>query len=150
MRYDLTGGRSVLDSEYSGSTIHYENWFAHLKTTQTLKFKRDFSLELIGTYLSPTRFGVSTRDMSYRLDLGINKGFKKHQGEISLSVSDLFNTYRPLYYNTRYPELQIFNRVEFLIETRVIRLTYTWKFGNKDLKNHRERITGSEEERRRL
>lgn len=150
MRYDLTGGRTVLDSEYSGSTIHYENWFAHLKTTQTLKFKKNFSIELIGTFLSPTRFGVSTRDMSYRVDLGINKGFKKHQGEISLFVSDLFNTYRPLYFNTRYPDLQIFNRVEFLIETRVIRLTYTWNFGNKDLKHHRERTTGSEEERSRL
>ncbi|MEX2371985.1 MAG: outer membrane beta-barrel family protein [Bacteroidales bacterium] len=150
MRNDLTGGRSILDSKYSGATIHYENWFAHLKTFQTLKFKGDFSIELIGTYLSPTRFGVSTKDMSYRLDLGIKKGFRKHDGEISLFASDVFNTFRPLYFSTEYPALQIFNKVEYQLETRVIRLTYTWKFGNKELKNHRERATGSAEERNRL
>ncbi|MCA1746217.1 MAG: outer membrane beta-barrel family protein, partial [Bacteroidales bacterium] len=54
MSNDLTGGKSILDSKFSGANIHYENWFAHLKTAQTLKFKGDFSIEVIGSYLSPT------------------------------------------------------------------------------------------------
>lgn len=73
--------------------------------------------------------------------------FLDKKATLKLNVSDIFNT-------MRFDEVVAFANMNYRTqrrwESRVARLTFSYRFGNKELKPDRRRRTGSEEEQRRL
>lgn len=73
----------------------------------------------------------------------------KYRIKTSLNISDLFKGYR-WFMEANYPELNI-NSIDFFTsDSRVLRFTWSHKFGNNKVKAERKRETGSEEERNRV
>jgi len=81
------------------------------------------------------------------LSTGAQKLILKNKGTIRLNMTDIFWTNLPKATIT-YPNTYI-ERWHAFRETRIINLTFNYRFGNNKVQAARRRTTGSEEERQR-
>ena len=119
-----------------------------ITTTQTLKIKKGFSAELSGFYQSRSLAGLVTLKSMGSLNFGIQKELKENKGTIKIAGEDLLWTQRFSLANSN-SEKGFKTDLELKITTRVVRLSYSLNFGNKQIKSVK-RDTGSEEERKRV
>lgn len=114
---------------------------------QTFSLPSDFNFEVSGWYQSPSIWGGTFKmESMWSLDFGVQKKILGGQGNIKLSVSDIFKTqnwsgtslYGDLLMNANGNE-----------DSRRVRLSATYNFGNKKIKT-RNRKTGLEEEASRI
>jgi len=135
-------------SQYDGTYINMEQNSYQVTSNQSFTFSKRLSGELSGFYNSKSIRGVYERKAFGRLDLGIQWKLKNENSRFNLSLSDVFKTriYRSV---ASVPELNIYSRWRLDFEPRVLRLTFTQRFGNEAVKI-RKRKTGSEEEQKRV
>ena len=81
------------------------------------------------------------------LNIGASKTFWNKRGRLSLSLNDIFYTqFSNVYVNYSNIELDFLQRND----TRNARLSFSYRFGNTDLKSARRRDTSSESESSRV
>jgi iron complex outermembrane receptor protein len=131
----LTAAPSESYLDHSGADLN-------LTVVQNFTICKTVKTDLTGNYEIPTTFGVNKYDAAYSFDAGISKVLSK-QANLSLRVTDLFNTRRNKF-TTTYQNLDVTGNDK--IEFRVILLNFTYKFGNKTVKAERSRKTGAESE----
>ena len=144
----LTGYLMKNSADYGdGKVVDLEQSSFNIYSQQTFTLPSDFSLEISGWYNSPSLWGGTFKmESMWNLDIGIQKKILNGQGNIKLSVSDVFKTsdwsgvseFGDLY--------MIANGVN---DSRRVRLSASYNFGNKKIKT-RARKTGLEEEARRI
>jgi iron complex outermembrane receptor protein len=117
-----------------------------LSTTQRFTISPTLAAEVFGNYESPTFYGISQFKANYYVDAGISQQLFDTRGTIRLSASDIFNTKRDRY-STDYENLNMYTVDK--IESQVVRLTFTYRFGKTTLKSSVHR-PGNEEEQKRL
>ncbi|HEY1007648.1 MAG TPA: outer membrane beta-barrel protein, partial [Sphingobacteriaceae bacterium] len=113
----------------------------------TFVVNKGMSAELSGDYQAPLEYGALRIQSQYGIDLGLSQSFMNKKASVKLAVSDVFNTrkqrissvYEGLTYN-----------LEQKHETRVARVTFSYRFGKNEVKPARRRSTGLEEEQRRM
>ncbi|WP_214071359.1 outer membrane beta-barrel protein [Mucilaginibacter sp. dw_454] len=116
-------------------------------STQHFKLSETLSAEVAGDYESPTFYGIGMFKSDYWVRAGIAKRVLNNNGRISLDVSDIFDTHRDQsVVNYQNLDMNIYNKSE----TRVFRLSFTYRFGNVSLKTAARRKTGNEDEQRRV
>ncbi|KAB1158711.1 TonB-dependent receptor [Tenacibaculum aiptasiae] len=104
------------------------------------------SAELRANYISSNVYGVLNLKPYYGVDLGVNRTFLDKNMNVQLSLSDIFNTWGK---RTVYSDLTNSNfNVLRTFDSRVIRLSLTYKFGNVKLKSINKQGGVQEEERR--
>ncbi|SKB74651.1 TonB-dependent receptor domain-containing protein [Daejeonella lutea] len=103
--------------------------------------------ELNGDYTSPLEYGTLKISSQYGLDLGLSKSFMKKKANIKLALSDIFDT-REQKISSAYEGLN-YNLVQ-KNETRIGRVTFTYRFGKSEIKPERRRSTGLEAEQSRI
>ena len=107
----------------------------------------DFKIEIGGWYM--TEFLEEFFDIGAMggLNLGVSKTFWDKRGRISLSLNDLLYTQ---YSNVHVDYADVL--VNFLQrdDSRNARLTFSYRFGNTELKSARRRDTSSESETSRV
>jgi len=103
--------------------------------------------ELNGDYTSPIEYGTLKISSQYGLDLGLSKSFMKKKANVKLALSDIFDT-RKQTISSAYEGLD-YNLVQ-KNETRIGRVTFTYRFGKSEIKPERRRSTGLEDEQRRI
>lgn len=103
--------------------------------------------ELNGDYTSPIEYGTLKISSQYGLDLGLSKSFMKKKANVKLALSDILDT-RKQKISSAYEGLD-YNLVQ-KNETRIGRLTFTYRFGKSEIKPERRRSTGLEDEQRRI
>ncbi len=115
-------------------------------STQRFTIAPGFSAEISGRYESPTFYGYVNFKANYRFDGGISKSVFNNMGTLKLTMGDMFRTDRDRG-SIQYQNLNmaIINREE----GRVVRLGFSYRFGNKQLKSARTRGSGNEEEQSR-
>ncbi|MFD0750666.1 outer membrane beta-barrel protein [Mucilaginibacter calamicampi] len=112
----------------------------------SFKIGSGFAANLNIWYESPTFYGFSRFKANSRFDAGISKTVFKNQGTFRLSAMDLFRTLRDrAYTNYQNINLSIINREE----GRVINFGFSYRFGNRQLKNANTHKLGNEDEQRR-
>ena len=79
--------------------------------------------------------------------MGISKTFWDKRGRLSLSLNDLLYTQNSRIHIDYADVLVNFNQRN---DSRNARLTFSYRFGNTELKNARRRNTGSEDETSRV
>jgi len=114
-------------------------------STQRLKLSETFTAEVSGDYESPAFYGIGQFKADYYVNAGLAKKVLKN-GRVSFEVSDIFNTHRDLQ-SINYQNLYM--TVYDKVETRVFRLSFTYRFGNVSLKTAARRKSGNEDEQRR-
>lgn len=114
----------------------------------TFKLPYDFTLEVSGWYNSGGIWGGAFKnDGQGAMDAGLQKKVLNDQGTIKLTVTDIFYTAPWNSYNT-YAGIVI--RAHGNWESRQIRASFTWRFGNNQVKGMKQRTGGSDTELKRI
>jgi iron complex outermembrane receptor protein len=146
-------GDFALDASYQRIKAYPENGYLNKGTQdiifssrQAFKLSNTFNAEISGNYESPTFYGIGQFKANYGVDAGLSKQVLNKNGTIKLTVKDIFNTHRDRS-TINYQNLNayIYNKDE----TRVIRLSFTYRFGDVFLKGNRSHDTGNEDEQKR-
>lgn len=134
-------------AEYLSNNVSARLFGVNISLQNQLKLPKDFSIEISGVFQSKLQVGISQYLPFGSINAGVQKSFEKG-GVLRLSVDDLFNT-NNWRIKTYSPDNDIESYFNYYWHNRYIRLTYTWKFGNKSVQSLKV-LSGSEEERRRV
>jgi hypothetical protein len=150
MQNNMMGIWQINRSVYEGVPVQMSAGYARANITQSFTLPAGFSAEISGFYQSRSPFGIAYMKAFGTLNIGLQKKLLNDKGNFRLTVDDLFWTNR-LTIISDYPELNLKSDIVGLFsEPRVVRLTYSRNFGNKNVKATQHRSTGSEEERKRV
>lgn len=139
--------RNAYDAEYLD--IRYNrakwNWLAYAQLN--INLPADFKMEIGGWYLTPFLEEFFVISSIGGLNFGLSKKFWNDRGRLALSVNDILYT-QPTQVAVDYSDV----RVDFYerYDSRNVRLTFSYRFGNTELKNARRRNTGSDDETSRV
>jgi len=132
----------------TGRTIDLNVFNATIYTQHTIRFNKEWTGELTQYYTSPNIWQATLKAHSlWSLDAGLSKTIFKGNGTVKASVSDIFNTLH-WYATSNFAGQYI--RTTGGYESRLLKLYFTYRFGNNQVKAARQRNTGVEEENRRV
>lgn len=148
MQNNLTGVYQQLETQYGGININNSKWNGQFFSSNTFLFSNGFSAELTANYQSPVLNGVARQAAFGQVSMGFQKKLKHDKGILRLNINDIFwNNIRVLEYNV--PVLNIVQKYTLRFsEPRVVRLTYSRNFGNKNVKAANQRLNSEEEKKR--
>ncbi len=134
---------------YEGQTLHTIGRFSGLNSTQSFTLPKQFTIEVSGNYITPGFDGLSRWKANGQLNFGIQKKLSEQWGSLNFSVNDIFASSNWLT-TTEQPEVNLRVSSAYKQAERVFMLTWSNKFGNKKLRDARQRATGAADEMRRL
>ncbi|MBY0245231.1 MAG: TonB-dependent receptor [Sphingobacteriaceae bacterium] len=123
------------------------------KTSYQIKSQHSFTImpglsaELNGSYESPLVYGTLSLKSRQSIDAGLNKSLWKKSATLKVTLNDVFNTLEQNL-DSSYPGLSY--SLHQKRNTQMIRVAFTYRFGNKDVKAARRRSNGSDSEQGRL
>ena len=126
--------------------MHLFNWSVAGAQSFTLPAK--FSAEFSGFYSSGSLAGIALMKPLGKLSVAVQKKLN-NSSSLKFLVDDVFSSMR-LRVKTDDPAVPFYGTIDLGLFRRIFKLTYTASFGNKILKQKRDRITASEEERKRV
>jgi outer membrane receptor protein involved in Fe transport len=119
----------------------------YFNSNHNFTLPKGFGAEVSGNYRSSMVYGTLNMGSQYGLDMGISKSLANKKANIKLSVSDVFNTRQLIVHST-------LSNVSYNLvqkpETRVFRLTFSYRFGSTSIKDARNHSTGLESEQSRI
>ncbi|HEY0245424.1 MAG TPA: TonB dependent receptor [Mucilaginibacter sp.] len=141
-----------LDAAYQRTKAYAANGDLN-KGTQDINFSslQNFTLsntinaELSGKYESPTFYGIGQFKANYNVDAGISKQLFNKKATLKLAVTDIFNTHRDKAHST-YQNLNL--TIVDKIETRIVRLNFTYRFGKTSVKSIKHQTANEDEQKR--
>lgn len=103
--------------------------------------------ELSAAYYSPMQFGAYQFKQQFFASIGFSRTLLEKKATLGISVTDIFNSNKQRYNVLSYGVKSMNNSNP---ETRFIKLNFTYKFGNKNVKAAKNRQTGIDEVKRRM
>lgn len=128
------------------SNIQNNNSYA-LTTLNTIALPAKFMFEISGFYNSPALDGTVWQNKYYGVSAGIARQVLKSKGSLKLSCTDIFDT-QIRHFKTRGRGINIIS--DWKVESRFVNLLFTYRFGNLNVKQNKNRKTGIEEEKDRM
>ncbi len=116
-------------------------------SSQTFTINPTTSAELSGYYQSAMVYGTYKIQPFAGIDAGINKSFSNNKFNLKLAVNDPFNINKIRVVSAVPGQNYKLNQKQ---ETRVLRLTLTFRFGSNEIKDPRENSKSSTEEESRV
>ncbi len=144
MNNNLTGIHMHFKGEIAGSFANLGSFFFQGRSTNNFKLGKGFGAELSVNYNSPFLYNVYKIHTRWGTDIGVNYNFKDQRSSLKLAASDIFRTQKNNV-STNFAEFD--SQFSQYNDNRVIRLTYTYKFGN--LKQQTKRTSTDSEEKNR-
>jgi ferric enterobactin receptor len=130
-----------------GAPVQLEKMAWQASSNHSFTIDDRSSAEFRANYISPNVYGVLNLEAFYGIDLGVNRKFLDNNMNVQLSISDILNTWGGRGVNSRQSGSN-FN-VFRTFDSRVIRLSLTYKFGNVKMESTKKR-DGAREEKNRL
>lgn len=112
----------------------------------TLNLGKSWNAEINFNYQSAQVYGFMDLEPIWGLGVGIQKQFLNNKASLKLSASDLFWTNLP---KAVIKYRDYIERFDVKRETRVLSLSFNYRFGNNKIAGSRKRTSGAEEEKRR-
>ena len=151
--YGVYFNGSVINQAYDadfgeGKTINTSFVSVNVYAQNTFKLPKGFTFELSGWYNSGGVWSGSYKtEPTASVDVGLQKKMMGDRATLKISVTDIFLTAPWSSINTY---AGIISKAKGNWESRQFRAAFTWRFGNKQMKNMRQRATGSESEQKRI
>ncbi|QIL39338.1 TonB-dependent receptor [Pedobacter sp. HDW13] len=133
--------------DLAGSALKTGKTSFQFKSQQTFTIVNGFTAELNGNYESPLDYGTLSLKARYSIDAGLSKTLFNKKASLKLALSDIFNMSENNL-SSAYPGLTY--TVHQKNETRVGRISFTYRFGKNEIKPARRRTTGTEAEQGRM
>ncbi len=133
-----------------GQPIVREDQFFSGNMTHSITWPKDISMELTGRFHSPLSYGLGRTPWRHAVDFGIQHSFGDGQHRLSFSWNDIFRTHNFWQTTIDDPRAGLEYQFRYNLEGSVMRLSYTWQFGQRDLEGKRERQSASSEEQGRV
>ncbi|WP_421941686.1 outer membrane beta-barrel protein [Pedobacter sp.] len=133
--------------DLAGQSLNNKSTAFQIKSQHNFTIKTGLLAELMGSFESPVTYGVLRIKTRYGIDAGISQTVMDKKGSIKLSVNDIFNT-QVNKISSAYPGLDY--ALYQKNETRIVRLSFTYRFGKNEIKPARRRSTGTESEQNRM
>lgn len=131
-----------------GRTISLDVFAFNLYIQNSFNFGKGWTGELTGFYSSPSIWmGTFKSKQMYGIDGGIMKTLLKGKATAKVSVSDIFKTMQ-WGGTSEFTGQFISNSGGW--ESRQLKLNFTYRFGNNQVKAARQRKTGAEDENKRV
>lgn len=131
----------------SGAQLNEGTPAANIRTNNSFTLKKGWTAELNANLNTGGRYGYMVMNPQWSLGAGMQKTLLRGKGTLRLNINDIFWTSLPrakVEYKGRYVENWHAYR-----DSRVVNLTFTYRFGNSKVQAARKRTTASEEERQR-
>ena len=131
-----------------GRVIDLDAFNYNIFQQHSLKFAKVYTAELSGFYNSPGIWGGTFKSKAlWSMDAGLMKVIFKGQGNVKISVSDIFQTIR---WQGVSEFAGQYLRVRGGPESRQFKINLTYRFGSNQVKSARQRNTGLEDESKRV
>ena len=151
--YSFFGNLNTYYSHYkanfgAGRTIDLDVYAFNFYMQHGFKLGKGWTGELSGWYASPSIWqGFSKSSRMWSMDAGLLKTIWKGAGNLKIAVSDIFQS-------MRWKGVSAFAGQHIVAnggwESRLLKLSLTWKFGNNQVKAARQHNSGAEEESKRV
>lgn len=149
MRHTVYLVYQKFDFELEGTRGSIPSGFVALEHSQSFTLKKGWSADVSGFVVTENYFGLTKYRPFGNLSLGVRKHLGERWGDLSLNVNDLFLS-NNFFGSVDQPELNLRVRNSFQQAERVFRISWSNKFGNRKLRDARQRERGAAEELRRL
>ena len=131
----------------TGRSIDLDMYTVQVFAQQSARLGKGWTAEMSGFYTSPSIWqGTFKSKALWSVDGGIQKSVLKGQGNLKVSVSDIF-------YSLKWQGTSNFSGQTLVasgrFESRQLKLNFTYRFGNNQVKAARQRKTGVEDENKR-
>ena len=144
---NLNANYKSFHAEFQGDTLDNRGFTGNFYLSNEFTLPKGFTAELSGWYQSPEVDGIFVGRSMYMADFGLSKKVLKNMGTIRINLNDIFNTGRWRGY-TDYATMDL--RVNNKWESRRVNVSFSYRFGNQNVKGPQRRSTGSEDERNRV
>ena len=147
-----------LQTNFTGMYNHYQSfyleeqleisqfsWNAYANNQFTIK--NDWSAELSGWYNSRSYYGLYAAKPMGMVNVGLQKKILNKKGSIRLNVNDIFwtNKFRG---QANYKDINFAVKSQW--PSRQFRISFTYNFGNQNVKGARQRNTGADDIQKRV
>jgi outer membrane receptor protein involved in Fe transport len=147
LRPSLNLSLNAYDAVYANTPLTYRRMTANVNLSQNFVLPHGFTAELTGFYNSPSVYGQMYFGSQGQLNFGLQKSLWKKAALVRFNVSDLFYTARNVgTINFAGTNLSFVGRRE----SRVATLSFTYNFGNRNIKLNQPRRSGVEDEQGRI
>lgn len=130
-----------------GSELNNARVATILSSDNTFILPKGYKIQASAMYFSPMALGVVTFKARFNMGLGASKTVWGGKGTVSLNVSDLLNSYNSKFDVSSFG-VQSTNYAKS--ESQFVRLAFTYRFGNKNVKATTNRKNAIESESRRM
>ena len=146
MQNNLNGYYQNYETIYSGAPYEVKLAAYNLYTSNNLTFNKTLSGEVSGWYSSASQYGFYRAQPMGGFSIGVQKKIMDGKGNLKLNVNDPFWLNQ---FNGRAVVQDINFRVLSRWESRQFRLTFTYRFGNQNVKSASDRNSATSAEQKR-
>lgn len=146
-RINLVGFINQFESEFSNGQIDKGQTSGRINLNNAITLPKGMRAEISGFYQSPVLWGIFNLESMWAIDLGFTVPIWNGRGSLQFNINDLFNTNQV---NGFVDQGTIDVTMDQLRESRRANLTFSYSFGNQEVKPARNRRTATEEERNRV
>ncbi len=137
------------DMIYQDEAISIPTQFTGFNSVHSFTLPKDFSAELSAGMITANYSGLYRYKANGTINCSIQKDLGERWGKLNFGVLDILQSNN--YFGTaNQPELNLLVKASYQQAERTFMLTWTNKFGNKKLKDARQRQSGASDEMRRL
>lgn len=133
-------------SFYYGADLDLGQFGATVFVTNNFTLPKGYTAELSGFWNSPTQYNILQAKAQGQISAGFAKSLWNRKASLRLNVQDIFFLNR-FAGTVKYQDLNF--RVNSRWESRQVRLSFTYRFGNQNVKAARQRSTSTEDLRNR-
>lgn len=141
--WTLTGLYMDVNTVLDGLEYKKKNFGAMLNTQNALTLPAGMTAELGGAIQTPFTFGYASLKTVGYIDFGLRKNVLKGKGSLKLAVNDILNT-RQNRFEVKYGTINNLSKMN--TDTRVVNLTFNYRFGNSNVKQNKTRKSKIEAE----
>jgi len=139
-----------VNASFGNLPILVQTFDFNINSTQHFSLSKDYALEVTGFYTSGSYYGTNKFQPIYQVDAGLQKKCKNKKDVLRIAANDMFNTGGKFVFQSIVPVAGTIVRANVNFAQVAYKITWTHSFGNKALKEKRDRSTGAEDELNRV